>query len=203
MSRFLYAFIGLLFVLQSAFAVELARPSTQHSTQAATQPSTQAATQLSTQAAAQPSTQAATQSAAQSSAQPVAQPFFNANKAAVVTTTSMAVVTAASAVGMSNALTTGVGVTPIVAYSALTLTSVAVSFAAITAWFSVWDQQPPADAGTYFQKVADNTGIAIAGVTQFASMMLVNAVISGLTNGISNRVSRGVGGPDQTIRITR
>ena len=130
------------------------------------------------------------------------QPFFNTNKAAFVTTTSLAVLTGASAVGALNATNTA-NTFALVSYSALALTGVALSIAAITAWVSLWDVRSTADAGTYFDKLADDATLAVAGVAQFSAMVLTNAVVQGLTQGTSRRISRAVGGEDQRIRIVR
>ncbi|CAK0780851.1 membrane hypothetical protein [Gammaproteobacteria bacterium] len=129
-------------------------------------------------------------------------PFFNANKAAFVTTTSLAVLTAASAMGATAAAKIA-NTFSLVSYSALAITSAAMSIAAITAWVSLGDNQSTADAGEYFQKVGEHSGVAVAGVSQFVSLILVQAVVQGLAQGTSRAISRSIGGEDHTVRMVR
>jgi len=131
-----------------------------------------------------------------------AQPFFNANKAAFVTTTSFAVLTAASALG-ATAAARAANTFSLVSYSALALTGAAISIAAMTAWANFGEDRSTTDAGTYFQKVGEHAAFSIAGVAQFVSLMLTQAIVQGLAQGTSRSISRAIGGEDQTIRIVR
>ncbi|CAK0761837.1 membrane hypothetical protein [Gammaproteobacteria bacterium] len=127
------------------------------------------------------------------------QPFFNANKAAFITTTSFAFLTIASAMGAATAARVS-NTFGIFSYSALAIGGAAASIAAITAWMNLGDNT---EASTYFQKVGEHAGIAVAGVFQFTAQVLVMSIVQGLAQGTSRAISRSIGGEDQTIRITR
>jgi hypothetical protein len=129
-------------------------------------------------------------------------PFFNANKAAFVTATSLAVLTAASAIGAATAANTA-STFALVSYSALAVTSGAVSIAAITAWLSLKGDKSTIDAGSYFQKVGEHAAIAVAGTYQFVSQILVLSIVQGVAQGISRSIFRSIAGEDQRIRIIR
>jgi hypothetical protein len=133
---------------------------------------------------------------------PEEQPFFNANKAAFVTTMSFAALSIASAMGAMTAANTA-NTFALVSYSALAVTGVALSIAGMTAWVSFGDHRATTDAGTYFQKVGDHAAIAIVGVTQFVALTLTQAVVQGAAHGISKSISRSISGPDQTIRMVQ
>jgi len=128
------------------------------------------------------------------------EPFFNANKTAFLTTTSFSALSIAAA--MRAAATAEMGTTwNLVSYSVLAVTSAAVSLSAITAWVGFGDRRATTDAGTYLEKVAEHTAFGIAGAAQFFALTLTNAIIQGVAQGTSRRISRAVGGPDQTIQI--
>ena len=127
------------------------------------------------------------------------QPFMNANKTAFVATTSFAALSVGSVLGATSAA--GTSTWGLVSYSALALTSVAMSLAAISAWVSFGDQRSTTDAGTYLEKMTDHAAIAIAGTAQFVALTLTNALVQGVAQGTSKRVSRAIAGPDQTIKM--
>ncbi|CAK0750151.1 membrane hypothetical protein [Gammaproteobacteria bacterium] len=128
------------------------------------------------------------------------EPFLNANKTAFLTTTSFSVLSIVAA--MRAAATAEVGTTwNLVSYSVLAVTSAAVSLSAITAWVGFGDKRATTDAGTYLEKVAEHTAFGIAGAAQFFALTLTNAIIQGVAQGTSKRISRAIAGPDQTIQI--
>lgn len=129
-------------------------------------------------------------------------PFFNANKAALVTTISFSVLTAASAIGAAAAARTA-NTFNLVSYSVLALIGAGVSIAGITAWWSFGDEQSTTDAGTYFEKVGEHSAYAITGAVVLTAQVLVQSVIQGLAQGTSRAISRSIGGEDRTIRIIR
>ncbi|CAK0777429.1 membrane hypothetical protein [Gammaproteobacteria bacterium] len=133
---------------------------------------------------------------------PPAQPFFNANKAAFFTTTSLAGLSIAAAMGAASAARMA-NTFALLSYSALAITGAATSIAAITAWVSFGDQQSTTDAGTYFQKTGEHATVAIAGAAQLVAITLTQAIVQGLAHGTSQTISRSISGPDQTIRIVR
>ena len=129
-------------------------------------------------------------------------PFFNANKSAFITTTSLAVLTAVSAILAASAANT-TSTFALVSYSALAITGAALSIAAVTAWFSLGDDGSTTDAGTYFKKLGEHAAYAVAGTFQFVAQTLVISVVQGIAQGISRSTSRAIGGEDQRIRIIR
>lgn len=129
-------------------------------------------------------------------------PFFNANKAAFVTTTSLSALTALSALGAATAARTA-NTFGLVSYSILAIIGAGASIAAVTSWWSFGEEQATTDAGTYFEKFGEHTAMAVSGTVLFTAQILVQAVVQGLAQGTSRAISRSIGGEDQTIRITR
>ena len=120
---------------------------------------------------------------------------MNVNQAAFCTVTILGAATAASTIA---AVTTAATVATI-AYTILAVSLGGVSIAAITAWLDP-DSITVRD---YFDKMKEQTGIAVAGMVQFLAQVMVQSLIQGIGNGVARLISRKIAGDDVTISIAR
>lgn len=115
------------------------------------------------------------------------------NKAAFFTTSSLGIATIAASIGAATATSTATTV----ALAALAVLGAALSIASVTAWMAT--KKP--DTDSYFTKLQEHAGPAVAGTIQFVAQTLVQALIQGLASGLSQGIRRKIGGEDHTIRV--
>lgn len=110
------------------------------------------------------------------------------NQVAFCVTTGLAVATMGSVYALTNTASTAAQV----AYGLLAITSAGASVGSISAWLDTDSK----NLETYFARLHHHSGIAIAGMYQFAAQTMVQAVIQGVSQGISTGIRRKISGPD-------
>ncbi|MFZ0566106.1 MAG: hypothetical protein WAM28_07975 [Chlamydiales bacterium] len=116
---------------------------------------------------------------------------IGANQAAFATATGLAIITAGSAVGAAVVAST----TATVALGVLAVVAGGASIASITAWIDTKNKT----AQEYFLSFQDHLGVGIAGMSQLAAQVLLQAVLQGIAEGISSLMRRKIAGPDVTF----
>lgn len=114
------------------------------------------------------------------------------NRAAFCVTTGLALGT----MGSVYAVMSAAAVSAQVAYGLLSVAFAGASAGSIAAWMDPKSR----DLQAYFENLHHHTGVAIAGMYQFAAQTMVQAVVQGVAQGISTSISRKIAGPDFVIR---
>ncbi|PIS01642.1 MAG: hypothetical protein COT84_00955 [Chlamydiae bacterium CG10_big_fil_rev_8_21_14_0_10_35_9] len=117
--------------------------------------------------------------------------FLSVNQAAFITSAALAASTAGFALAAAGAASK----TAAVAYGFFAVTSGAASLSSITAWLD----NTSTTADNYFNNMKTHAGLAIVGTYQLVAHTMLQALIKGLTDGISTAVRRAISGPDVTI----
>lgn len=125
--------------------------------------------------------------------------FNSVNVAAFATTTVLAATTIGATLLCASAAQTAATVAA-VAYGILAILSFSLSAASISAWMATTDEN--ASAKDYFALIPHHAGYAIAGTFQMIATTLFQAVVEGASKGISNSISRKIGGADVTVEYT-
>jgi hypothetical protein len=113
-----------------------------------------------------------------------------ANPAAFFTVSGLALATGLSCFAAATAAST----VATVAFGILGITCGGASIASVTAWL----HKDTTTATIYFNKFKEQAGVAIAGFYQLFAQMLVQALIAGVSDGISKLITRKIAGPDVT-----
>jgi ABC-type glycerol-3-phosphate transport system substrate-binding protein len=108
---------------------------------------------------------------------------MHVNHVAFCTIVSVGGATVASAVVAAATVST----VATVAFATLAVVLASVSIASMTAWFAS-DERSSAEE--YFSKVKAHSGIAIAGLFQYASMVFVQTIIHGGARFVSDKIFR-------------
>jgi len=121
--------------------------------------------------------------------------FPTVNQTAFATVTSLGIAATASAIAAATVAST----VATVAYATLAITLGAVSIASVTAWVKTVSEQE-ASSDKYFKNIKDHAGYAIAGTYQLVAQTIIQALITGISEGIIKAVREKIGGKP-TIRV--
>lgn len=114
------------------------------------------------------------------------------NTATICTSTVLALGTIGAVVGAATATASTVA---LVAYTILAIALGSTAIASITARFD----RNVTDVGSYFRKIPEHMGYAMAAAFQLVAQTLLMSLVQGIANGISRAVSRRIAGDDVTI----
>lgn len=114
------------------------------------------------------------------------------NRAAFCVTTGLALGTMGSVYAVMTTAALGAQV----ALGILSLGFAGASAGSIAAWMDPKSR----DLQAYFDNLHHHTGVAIAGMYQFAAQTMVQAVVQGVSQGISTSIRRKIAGPDFVVR---
>lgn len=117
---------------------------------------------------------------------------MNVNQAAFITVTGLALGTGAAI--FAAATVTSVAAT--VAYVIFATLGAALSIASITAW-AISQNKDGAEA--YFERFKEHAAKTLPGMLQFVVQMCFQALISGIAEGIVNKIRRKISGPDLVV----